>query len=242
MHADLEGMRDRTGRRSEVMPLTFIFGSCFAPYIESLITEKRRSGFIYESTSYHLKAFDRFCIDHDIQEAMVTQELIRSWGTLRETESRVYQAARISAVRQLALYMTAYGIPCYIPRNFSFKGGKIAHVLTDEEIRSFFEQVDSYHPESSIPSFHRLAMEYRVLFRLILCCGLRVSEARNLTSTMADLDKGVLRILQSKGHKDRIVYMPEDLRILCQQYLNRLQKDYRITGEDTVNSFSQIHF
>lgn len=94
--------------------------------------------------------------------------------------------------------MQAYGIQCYVPRNFSHKSSHIAYVLSIKEIQSLFREIDSYQPAVNAEVFHRLALEYRVLFRMLFCCGLRVSEARKLRLDMTDLENGVLRIYQSK--------------------------------------------
>jgi len=209
----------------------FIFESCFAPYIELLISEKRQAGYLYESAAYILKNFDSFCVQHEIKDAVITRELAWQWGALRKTESRVYQASRISVVRQLALYMQAYGITCYVPRNFSCKSSSIAYVLNDQEIVAFFEQVDAYRPKIDVEVFNRLAIEYKILFRMIFCCGLRISEARKLKVSKVDMDKGILTICQSKGENDRIVYMTDDLRILCIDYRDFLQTRSNIISE-----------
>ncbi len=207
------------------------FTSCFAPYIKDMIIQKQREGFIYESTSYHLKCFDIFCEKNNVKEPCITKELMSSWGTLRDTEGKVYLSSRMSAVRQLCLYMQSLGMDSYIPARFSQKSHMVAHVMDDMELKAFFEQADSYHPDLNATVFMRLAMEYRVLFRMIFCCGLRVSEARKLTLETVDLKKGILSIYQSKGHKDRIVYIPEDLCNLCKEYLAVMKDTYGLTPE-----------
>ena len=138
---------------------------------------------------------------------------------------------RISILRQLSLYMQAYGIQCYVPRNFSHKSSHIAYVLSIEEIQSLFREIDSYQSAVNAEAFHRLALEYRILFRMLFCCGLRVSEARKLRLDMADLENGVLRIYQSKGRNDRLVYLPDDLRQLCCEYLKTMTVKYKIRSE-----------
>jgi len=67
-----------------------------------------------------------------------------------------------------------------------------------------------------------MAQEYKVLFRLIYCCGLRNNEACSLKTSDIDLSRGCLSIYQSKGSKDRIVYLSEDLCALCLDYLDWL--------------------
>ena len=48
---------------------------------------------------------------------------------------------------------------------------------------------------------------------------------------MADLENGVLRIYQSKGRNDRLVYLPDDLRQLCCEYLKTMTVKYKIRSE-----------
>ena len=66
-------------------------------------------------------------------------------------------------------------------------------ILSIEEIQSLFLEIDSYQPTINAEVFHRLALEYRILFRILFCCGLRVSEARKLRLDMVDLENGVLK-------------------------------------------------
>lgn len=88
---------------------------------------------------------------------------------------------------------------------------------------AFFAEVDAYCPATNIPAYRRLAGEYRVLFRMIYCCGLRNSEACAIPGDHVDLDAGTLTITESKGRKDRIVYMAGDLTSLCADYFTWLQ-------------------
>lgn len=116
----------------------YSFTSCFAPFIESMITEKRNAGFQYEHAEWILHKFDEFCNQEQVETPVITQELAGKWGTLRKTETKVTLAGRISVLRQLSLYMQAYGIKCYIPRNFTRKSNRSAYVLSIEEIQSLF--------------------------------------------------------------------------------------------------------
>lgn len=209
----------------------YCFSSCFAPYIRNLIAEKNNAGYQYESAAWILQRFDRFCIDENISEPVITRELAKKWGTLQGKEDKKTLTGRISVLRQLSLYMQAYGINSYVPSHFSAKNRHIAYVLNSEEITALFLEIDSYIPGVNAEVFQRLAMEYKVLFRLILCCGLRVSEARKLRLDMVDLENGILTIHQSKGNRDRLVYMPEDLCMLCRKYLEILYSRYRLSSD-----------
>ena len=111
------------------------------------------------------------------------------------------------------------------------KVNRSAYCLSIEEIQSLFLEIDSYQPTINAEVFHRLALEYRILFRMLFCCGLRVSEARKLRLDTVDLENGVLKIYQSKGSNDRLVYLPDDLRQLCCEYLKIMTVKYKIKSE-----------
>jgi integrase len=54
---------------------------------------------------------------------------------------------------------------------------------------------------------------------------LRLSEARLLKKENADFNKGILTILESKGRKDRLVYLPPDGIEALAAYLRRIEKE-----------------
>ena len=207
------------------------FQSCFAPYIEKFIQEKRAAGFIYESEEWKLKHFDAFCIKESVAEPCLSRDLVKKWGTIREGEALITCSARTSVIRQFALFLLPLGIEAYIPSNFYKSEKNVVHILSDSEIKAFFEAVDGYSPAVGIEGFYRLAAENKVIFRLIYCCGLRISEARKLRWMDLDLKQGTLRILQSKGHKDRLIYMPEDLTELLRTYEKALHDNYRCISD-----------
>ena len=61
---------------------------------------------------------------------------------------------------------------------------------------------------------------------MIYCCGLRPVEARRLRREDVNLFDGTVNILESKGHKDRIVVLSEDMLELCRNYDLRVEKIY----------------
>lgn len=201
-------------------------------HIEGFIDQKRAQGYKYEFEAYILQKFDEYCIKNNITETGITKEVLTEWMILRKSESKGYLAQRISFIRQLFLYMNSIGFSTYIPRDFSFRERNVPHIMSDEEIIAFFIQTDSYQPSPSgqykvsISAFNRLAKEYKVLFRLIYCCGLRNSEACNLRQDDVDFKKGIIKIIHSKGDKDRLVYLSDDMNKLLKEYLEKLKNDF----------------
>ena len=214
------------------------YRSPLAPYIEGLISQKRSMGFIYDSNAYGLKRFDDRCIENGITDAVITKDMADDWAEANNRCSKSIKTRAISDLRQLSLYMNSLGIPSYIPVRFTEKDKHVPHLFTDEEIRAFFAEVDRYRSGINSPDFNRMAIEYRILFRLIYCCGLRNNEACSLKLDDIDTEKGALQIIHSKGDKDRIVYLAEDMRILMKQYIQVLDS---LAGPENEWLFPGIH-
>jgi len=196
--------------------LRYHYQSIFAPYIEGLIRQKNADGFTYDIGTYVLKYFDRFCVDNGYDKAIITHDIVAKWSLQRESEGLNYRIDRILYVRQLSLYMRSMGIDGYISHFHPSRETAIPRVLEKEELIALFNIIDTYLPKN--PERYRYSLEYQVLFRMFYCCGMRLSESCNLRKEDVDLENGIITILQSKGDKDRLVYMTEDLTLLCRKY------------------------
>lgn len=200
--------------------LSYHYESVFAPYIEGLIHQKKADGFIYDYEAYILKSFDHFCIDNGYDEPHITRDISMKWAIQRETEGINYRNQRVSFIRQLSLYMNSMGINSYIPRLMPSEAITVPHILDHNELKAFFKVVDTY-----CPIYHkrpRLPMEYQILFRMFYCCGMRLSEGCMLKKNDIDLQNGIITIWQSKGNKDRQVYMTDDFTLLCRKYFGKI--------------------
>jgi len=200
------------------------YESVFSVYIEGLVRQKKSSGFIYDYEAYILKKFDEFCIDRGYTEALITREVSMQWAVKKDTEGVNYRNQRVSFLRQLSLYMNSMGIKCYIPRQHPSTATPIPHIPDADELRELFEVIDTECGDKKRSSV--FSIEYPVLFRLYYCCGLRLSEGLNLKRNDVDLDNGVLTVRQSKGNKDRLVYMADDVAVLCKNYDEAISRHY----------------
>jgi len=201
--------------------MKYTFESTFEPYIVGLIEQKRADGFAYESGEYHLKKLDEFCVSFFPGAVSISHEIACKWANIRETEGEHYRNRRVEALRQLSLYMLSLGHEPYVPRTINSGPKPVLYIPSREEMSAFFEELDSW--ECNDPCGKRTVIEYRVIFRLYYCCGLRLSEARLLKKENVDFDKGILTILGSKGNKDRLVYLPSDGMQMLAGYLINIE-------------------
>ncbi len=194
------------------------YTSCFAQSINSYIFSRRSVGYLFDNPAYWLYRFDQFCDANRISTAYITRKLFIDWASAIPNETKTTQYNRLTALRCFSIYLNSHGVNSYVAHTLPRPEKKVPYLMDDKDILSFFEQVDSYHTCSTIKSFNRLEKEYKIIFRLIFCCGLRSSEACTLKSSNVDLANGKLTIIHSKGDKDRIVYLSEDLNKLCSDY------------------------
>jgi integrase/recombinase XerD len=83
----------------------------------------------------------------------------------------------------------------------------------------FFKSTDCLRYSHNSPAHHLVVP---VILHLIYTCGLRPIEARRLMTSDVDLETGTIYIRESKGHKDRIIVVSEDMLALCRIYREKM--------------------
>ena len=197
------------------------FSSNFREDLESFVSRKRAVGFPYDTSERILSVFDRFCLEHYPNERQLGIDLAMHWAQRRPGEHVNTLTRRITPVRQFAKYLLSVGIEAYvIPAGIPSKGIRyVPHIYTKDELKLFFTALDQLRYDVNSPARQLVAP---VIFRLLYCCGLRSSEVIGLKVEDVDLETGTLTILESKGHKDRIVMMSQDVLMLCRLYHRRV--------------------
>jgi len=192
------------------------YKSILAPCIEGHILEKKSLGYVYDTEARILMKLDEFCVERGYSETLVTHELATEWAMQRSTEGINYRNKRVSCLRQLSIYMNSMGINSYIPKMQMSEEAVLPHIPNARELGELFDVIDRHAQGNHGRCI--LAAEYPALFRLYYCCGLRLSEGCHLTTEDVDLEKGILMVRQSKGRKDRLVFMADNVAGLLKRY------------------------
>jgi integrase/recombinase XerD len=98
--------------------------------------------------------------------------------------------------------------PMQLPRHQILVPARLPCPMAEAEVVAFFRVID--------------ALEDRTMFLLMLRCGLRVSEVSGVRWSAIDLGQGTLRVDNSKGQVDRVVYLAPDVATALRQW-QRLQ-------------------
>jgi site-specific recombinase XerD len=94
--------------------------------------------------------------------------------------------------------------PIRLPRHHILVPQDLPRPMAEDEVSAFFRVID--------------ALRDRTMFLLMLRCGLRVGEVSRLSWSAIDLTQGTVRIDNSKGHVDRVVYLSPDVAKALRQW------------------------
>jgi integrase/recombinase XerD len=192
------------------------FVGVFKNLLNDFIKHKRNLGYKYNTTRESLYRFSVFSENYIIKNQSLNKQLVLDWIFKRKNESIRTWENRKNYLRQFAVYLQNLGYNAFIPlKDQKIKRPEfIPYIFTHEEISKIFNIIDSIKS-------HSLSIKDKVfplLFRLLYCCGLRISEALNLKISDFDFQKGVILIKESKFDKDRIIPVTESLLSLILKY------------------------
>lgn len=218
------------------------YSSVISSCIEGLIEQKRSNGFSYKGEAYMLIRFDALCSEYGLSEISLPKELVDLWSVQDNNENLNTRNHRVSLIRQLSKYMVSQGYQAYTPKIEGSWEKSIPHILSADELIALFEIIDNQVPNYKHP--RRFIEEEKILFRLFYCCGLRQAEGRNLKRDAVHLEEGIIEILHSKGDKDRIVYLADDLCQMCESYSWYIydecpESPWFFPGKDPMHTFSR---
>lgn len=196
------------------------YGSALAPHIEGLVRSKRAFGYDYSQVSYQLWRLDGFCVSSGHDEAVVTASLAADWAEAVPGEGGSSKVSRVSALRQLALHERSMGLDAHVPASLPSVGRPAVYLPTREETRALFDAIDSYAGRS--PWW--ISRGYGVAFRLMRLCGLRISECAGMGLDGFDPGARSLRVIGSKGDKDRLVYMSDEVSGMVGRWASELRR------------------
>lgn len=194
------------------------YTSKLGPHIIQMVAQKRAVGYPYKESERVLRVFDHFCAAGFPNAETITPEIGNAWAVIKPTEKTSSFLDRLAPVRELARYMNHAGMEAYIiPAGLAPVEAQryMPHIFSPEELRRFFQAADSL---PVLPKSRLRHLQIPVIFRLMYTCGLRPQEARLIQREHLNLPEGTIFIPESKGHKDRIVVMPPEMKRVCSKY------------------------
>jgi integrase len=185
--------------------------------MEKFLQEKYACGYAYREEKRILRHLENFLVQEGLATCELPRSSARKWLAKKTHESAGTHRKRITVTRQFSSFLLRLGYPAYVPDSTLTSRTPatfVPRMLTDEELRKFFQALDALEPTAHSPLRHLIMPE---VFRLLYGCGFRVSEVLKLQVRDVDLNQGVITVRQGKFRKDRLV--PPALPLV-----NRLRK------------------
>lgn len=205
------------------------FSSIFADEIDAYLTRKVASGFKEKSYVYHLKAFDRFCMEQGLDCPVFTKDLADEWIKERNEEASTTHYSRINTIKHFLSYLNLKGLDVFITKDIRFIDTQFKpHIYTEDEIVGYFEAVDTFESTRN----RKTKVQYPVLFRLLYCCGARINETIGIKKKDVDLENGIIRLLETKNNCERFIVLSDDLLSFMRKFAER--SFYLLGDEDYI--------
>jgi integrase len=198
-----------------------VFISAFAKRLYGFLDQKHALGYSY--TNIHdLRMFDRMCVEQFPNETNLTVDICNAWATRRGKETAKTTAGWSAFIREFARYLLRNGGQAYILPIGNIKQGQryIPHIYSHIELTEMWRVFDGIQPTPAYPAAH---LVLPTLVRLLYCCGMRPGEALNLRVGDVNLRSGKIFIAESKGNKDRIIMLADDVLDFCREFNEKIQ-------------------
>ena len=186
------------------------YASNLAPLITDFIEFKNALGIEYKTSRYYLKQLDLYNYNHK-NCSKLDRETVEGWALIHSEKSISGDRSWISPIREFGRYLQSVGYEdAYVLDNrFVIQRYRAeVYLMTESEIHSFFRECDCF-----VLRHKALGRPYVLpaLYRFLYCCGARCGEARKLKCEEVHLDKGYVDIIKSKAHRDRRLFLSDEL-------------------------------
>lgn len=191
----------------------------FADIVEDYVKEKLATGCRFDKGILMLRrivALQRE-IDHGIPR--LSMEVVDRWTEKTPWENETNRSHRTSTVRGLATFMSRMGYDaCAAPRCFGSKGEYTyaPYIFSERELGLVLGSVDRLCAKGV--SCHA-ALVFPLIFRLLVGCGLRVTETLLIGKGDFDPENGTLVLLNTKNKKERVIPIAASLAERFRTYL-----------------------
>ncbi len=171
--------------------------------VREYLEHRKRFGNDLARNSYVLYLFAKH-LDETKFTGHLTSQVQLDWLENLEGKTSFNRARKLVMLRLFARYLSIFDSKTELPPSGFFGKAKPnfkPHIFSDDELKLIFSTLKKVLKTEG--SFSLVTFEYA--FGLILACGLRASEVTNLFVDDVDLKNGLLRIVESKFKKTRLV-------------------------------------
>lgn len=220
-------VRCELSRLRKFLSYLYLLGyrSGLASQISAFIAEKRACGCKYEKEAKTFQTLDRFLVEQGINTPVLPELVVEKWIEKRPNEKRKNQKWRLNFTKRFAKYLQLNGYAAYYPE-LTISSRDDADfspcIFTSDELARIMKYFETMVPSRQCPTAH---LVFPLLFKTLICCGLRAGEATLLRVKDVDLINGVLQIWETKHDKPRYVPLSKSLWADYEQYFEEIHAE-----------------
>jgi len=200
------------------------------------LTHRRSFGYLLRAEGYDLLAFARF-LDRTAPGRPLCTKLALQWIKQKPVQP-VTMAIRLSAIRGFARFCATLDPRTQIPAShlMPYRNSRRApHIFTDAQLRLILRRTKDLRPWRT----ELRPLTYRTLIGLLVCSGLRPSEAIRLRDGDFNAATGTLRVPAVKRSPERTLPLhPSTVRAL-QRYQSIRRSYYPLVRDFFVGPFGR---
>lgn len=192
--------------------------------IKSFLNFKNSLGIKYSAPRSILKNLDRYNLNHE-NESTLSKTLVEGWAEYYATISKTLDRSWVSPIREFGRYLHSTGDEDAYILGERYKIQRYhaeVYLLTEEEICLFFKECDRFVLRQKGWPGRRYVLP--AFYRFLYCCGARCIEARNLKCSEVYLEQGYIDILGGKAHRDRRLFLTDELTKYLKEYDAKISK------------------
>ncbi len=170
--------------------------------VQNYLNFRRKMGYKLLRQGYMLEEFARYADKLNFSGPLKT-ELMIEWATHTKEKNPKYHSVRLQAVTKFARFRQLHDVATEVPPRGILgrvQSRKNPTIYNEDQLNKLLKAIREH---KTINNFTRET--YETLLGLLLCTGLRISEALNLLDVEVDLEKGILRIIETKFSKSRLI-------------------------------------
>ena len=199
---------------------------------QDYLTMRRALGFELVSQGRLLMQFVSYCEAHGLEQLRSDEAINWAAHPPKGGQDRVYQARRLGVVRDFARHLATIDPDTEVPAHdvLPYHARHVCpHIYSHEQILLLIDAAAQLKPRLR-------ALTWQMLLALLAVTGMRISEACNLNDDDIDVERGTIRILNSKFKKSRQVLVHSTTLVALEDY--RQQRD--LLWEPTTGSRALI--
>lgn len=213
------------------------YSSIFKDELKNYVMYKKTQGYDYKHPSI-LKKFDEFIKDR-IKTKEITQQIYEEWIMKQPNESQSMQIKKYSFIKNFTKYliMNKY-TNIYFNDEYRIKYNTyfVPYIFNENEIKNIFSELKNWNIRTYCKNDKNV---FIVLFSVLYCCGLRISEALNLKYDNINFENETIEVLNSKNHKSRIIPISLSLSTILKKFINsqNFNEEGYLFHDDNFNKY-----